>query len=815
MFFERINFNHIKIDKLLIIHNILKNRPINSKITDQQIAIEKALNDPINYQELFDKYGQDNIYKLKYEEIINKLNKINYYNVIGKTYIKEILNIITVKTLNELIISRFLIIIKGISKSGHSALKDRLKSYILDVIYRNKLVSYYKELNIRYLNNITIPKKGILKKKNKVNSIITDEYLDNLLNIIDHGCSYIIEALKSHELIKWDPFSSRYILINLNLDLTLLTIIIKNKWPLIISPKNYYYNTEYKEYRGGYYVNELPLNIKNYRSKKIEINEKGIDIINNYQNKGYYLINNKTIYEFLSIYGEQLASKINKTGYTRTYYAEKRLEDITTKVKLIFTDNLENDIEDWYSIYQYMTFLENSIYKIYYPYQIDYRGRIYNGLGYGLNPTSNKLSRFLLGYGKYKLTEKSKLNLKKYIYKILKIKSDIEFNNKCEKVQTDINNRFCNINIENLENLEINAKEYILIIDWLTNVEITNETEIMIEIDATQSGFQMLSLFANDEKGMLDTNLILKVKEDEEDEEDENIEDLYNKILKQLDFPKEAYLILTRKIIKKVIMTIPYGSTISGQKTMIIEAFNKEYGVEHLLYKNEISRILNSNVLTNKDIINRLQKLQYEVNKIMDKSNLTNLINLTNLPNYEIKKEIGKCHDDINLDLNYNFAKNLVYQINKILKSEYPLIIDFGNNLKLNYKDYNDIETEYYKYNINYYSVIIRKLRIFSSEYSTYSVNCNKFNDRKKKQGIVANLCHGLGDAFIIYKLLSYNISIYTIHDAILCKSTDIENIQNLINTAYNEVYIYINKKNMFNNEINNKYNINSNKIFK
>ena len=453
--------------------------------------------------------------------------------------------------------------------------------------------------------------------------------------------------------------------------------------------------------------------------------------------------------------------------------------------------NFETNVEIWYSIFQFLTYTKNKINDIYYPYQVDSRGHIYNGLEFVLNPTTNKVSRLLVGFGQYYLTIQGKIDLKNYIFKILKIQTEEEFLLKCKSIAEDT--EFNNVD-------ENNIKDYILLIDWITNVEVNRKTEILIEIEACQSGFQMLSLLSNDYKGMLNTNLIKSDK----------LEDLYSQIFNQLEFPLETYKILNIKLIKRLIMSIPYGSsTLKGHKQMVLEAFNKEYGLENLLGKNEINLIISSNIITSKYVIELLKDFQSE---IVEKR-------------YELKdnilKRINYCKELLDSNLYNNFLKKLVFQITNILKKDYINIMKFSNYLRLKSKvKFEYIQTQYYKYSLNYYKVEINTLSVGNSKYSTYSIkNCN-FDYKKKKQGIIANICHGLGDAFIIYKILSYNINIYPIHDAILCKSTEINRMQKIINRSYNEVYTYIIEKKIFEkinkiNKNNNIYVINSFNIFK
>ena len=96
----------------------------------------------------------------------------------------------------------------------------------------------------------------------------------------------------------------------------------------------------------------------------------------------------------------------------------------------------------------------------------------------------------------------------------------------------------------------------------------------------------------------------------------------------------------------------------------------------------------------------------------------------------------------------------------------------------------------------------------------------NKFDKRKTLQGSVANICHGLGDSFILYKLIELlllkDLKFYTIHDAILCRSIDVNIIKEEVQKSYQYVYDYVigNKIFKFYNILE-TYKFNSKNIFK
>ena len=111
-------------------------------------------------------------------------------------------------------------------------------------------------------------------------------------------------------------------------------------------------------------------------------------------------------------------------------------------------------------------------------------------------------------------------------------------------------------------------------------------------------------------------------------------------------------------------------------------------------------------------------------------------------------------------------------------------------------------------------------ISIVNTKYIIYITNENILDFRKLKQGIIANMCHGFGDAFIMQDIIYNNVNIlYPIHDAILCKVTEVDNIKDQIIKSYNFVYNYMQDypefKEFYLMFLEKRYIINSQNIFK
>lgn len=134
----------------------------------------------------------------------------------------------------------------------------------------------------------------------------------------------------------------------------------------------------------------------------------------------------------------------------------------------------------------------------------------------------------------------------------------------------------------------------------------------------------------------------------------------------------------------------------------------------------------------------------------------------------------------------------------------------------------NNFETEYVNYYLTYYKYEKIKTDINGSEYERYVLNKFKIDYKQSVQGFIANLCHGLGDSFIIHKFIEKciqdeNLKFITIHDSVIVKVVNIVEIQKNINFSYNYIYDYIFEKKYFLDIIENKekYVLNSFNIFK
>ena len=727
------NFVELKKYNQTKIYNVLLNNDLS--IYEKQINLEKSL--IFNVNKMYDDHF---IFAKQLYILRNRLLNINWLSIPGKLYLKEFFKIISIENFIDLVLIRNLLSIKYFSFYSLEFFKNKLKK-------RFNKYAYFNKIDVVYFEN----------EINKQKIFISNDLLEKSL-------AYIVEYLISNKIIFYDININKFTLGDFpELCEQESILLIVQKWPLIIPAKNYSLSED-NSYFGGYYTNGLELNLciqNEFVKGVLKVNEKSLNNIYKLQNIKYTLVQNKVIIDFIS-----------------------QLELFFTPEFLSLKVNAKY-IEDWYACYQYLTFINGGIVEIYFPYLLDFRGRMYNGVGYGLNLTSNKLSRALVGLGRYKLNNILIEYLKLYICSCFKISID-KFDDLL-KLDISINNLQYLLDHYPLKNL-------IILLDWKENVLKTNESEILIEMDASQSGFQVLSLLSNDFMGMQHTNMISS----------NLVYDLYtqvlNKVLQKLPV-KEWGLLFNRTLIKQIIMTIPYGSTRSGQKDMLKLEFKKQYSLTYLLEYNYIPQLLDSKIISNHDLLTKITNLTKTINQSKYSIKIINEIEHQLVQYLSASKSVF----DIILDI-----------VNEVTIELYSNIIKFTKDLKkLNLES---ISTEYLTFSLVYYLTFTDKMIVNKREYTKVTIDRSMVDYNKMETASIANICQGLGDAFIMHHIIeNLNCSFYSIHDAILCRADNIDLIKQQVLNSYCFVYnYYLNYQILDSIRIDKtKYELNSLNIFK
>lgn len=728
----------VNTQKNLILFDINQILQSNNNLTKKQIDIENILNkiDFLKY------YKLENQSLLVLENL--KKNLFEYFNKIsfGKTFFKIFFTKIDLTTFIDYVLIPFTLeIYFKLYPNSYTILQNSLENFI----------------DLYFINN-------------SINHNFEKEFIQKI-------CIYTIEILKLNRVLIFymdqffyiDNFRRKY-------DINFIIYKLINKWPLIIEPKPYI------EGKGAYHVEGISYNIKNKYVNNSELTSKGYTLLNLYQQTKYYLNNNCIV--------------INLIKYSKLKIEEFYIEEI--KDNFTYT-RIESLINLNYLLTQYLMLVENGIEVIYFPYQLDFRGRIYCVIKYGLNPTYSKLSRVLINTGEYELTSSAKELLKQYIKSVCKCKTEEEFKNKIEYVKRLIENKFENLTKEDILNLE----SIILIIDWLTNVIPNNKTQILVELETScQIEFQILSMFSNDILGLQVTNV----------HNNKEIKDLYSFVFDEVkskilvntsfNFKLENLSLITYEMIKKIVMIIPYSGTFYGQNKLLFELLLKILNVENLKDINAISKILKYKLLQSLKLIN--------ISEFYLKENNYMFVN-------------SKYFFLLEKDLKFKFLMNVFKFTNLIVNELFPKIIDFIKHIKIIYskkKSLNEISTEYVKISLTYYKEIEKTNTVRSTKYTYCKIDYENLDMKKGKQSIIANIC-SLGDAFIIHKIIETcikeKINIYTIHDAILCKATEVDKLNLIILNSYQYVYDYVYKNKIFSfyEDKEERYKFTSTNIFK
>ena len=275
--------------------------------------------------------------------------------------------------------------------------------------------------------------------------------------------------------------------------------------------------------------------------------------------------------------------------------------------------------------------------------------------------------------------------------------------------------------------------------------------------------------------------------------------EILNKLIENLE-EKNWSNVLNRKFIKRIIMTVPYGSTHYGQVDMLEEEFKKQYSLKYLIEYNSLPLILDNNIIQNDDtLILNLQELQKKV-EMKEKYTFKYIEDLENSLLKNLRRYM------------FNKVSNI---LTKVTRELYPNIMSFIDNLRS--LKLTHIETDYCIFSVLYYKEYIKSITIKNKKYSLSYIDNNILDFQKSKSSLIANICQGMGDAFILhYFIENFDYNIYPIHDAILCNIDNIDNIKLSILQTYKYIYMYY--KNYIDFKVINTnnliYDLNSLKIF-
>lgn len=381
-----------------------------------------------------------------------------------------------------------------------------------------ELRDFLTDIIDEYLATKKIKSKAYNKLKIEEKSLIFDDFLTNFwanlisLDLIHRTNGGLISLNKDISFALFD---------------NLLTVKFKD-YPCIYKPKPWSYDGK----EGGYYTVQRSFITKRPNfAGKVNWDKRLVNLVNNLQEAAWSI-------DFPLNYLDD-----------EFYYDENTLLQST-------------DLSDREDIIQYLHtrfFIQNFCSKIdqfFYPYQLDFRGRIYQLCSWGYTPTSSKkIRQYIRTKESFYLTDLGSDWLKVKLGYMLKL-------NGCNYQET-----LQNVNQANLATLIAEYPDSYLKYNMLSILSDlnANKTRQLVQFDATSSVYQIIAILINDKKLMEHTNLI----DDKQTPVTANstfvYKDIYSFVqkecIKYLPHPTAFNIFLDREIIKGLLMPLLYGKT--------------------------------------------------------------------------------------------------------------------------------------------------------------------------------------------------------------------------------------------------------------
>ena len=548
--------------------------------------------------------------------------------------------------------------------------------------------------------------------------------------------------------------------------------------PMLVKPKLYkreIIDGKIKERLGGYLINdELIVDsmiIPNWELKESSlIHQENVvyDLVNNVGSVGFKI--NTEMLDFINIYGDQFnlfldnininieGKKISKDEYTE-------LESYQSKL------DLQENILGLAKVFSLIP-------EFFIPVRLDYRGRM-NCVSQYLNYQSNELAKSLLLFSKGEKIMKNDMIAISY----LKAYGANCFGNKLDKKSWLDRSKWVDDNVNNIrdytngilisqsENKFLFTAFCIEYTKWLKAFDNTETsyflTHLPIQLDATCNGYQHLSLLISDSDLAKELNL---TKSDWNDEPKDyygftgiKLIELFKhklKVNKLSVEDRECYerlsnMLILRKTVKKVIMTIPYNVSIFQMIRYLKEHFvkfdtdNKSKWLAYTLeYKHKDDPKL---ILCSKDFTFIATGL----------------------------KEV--------LEKNFPKLKSLIIYLKTIAKicTRLGLIIPWGTSSGLL---------------VNQSYVSSDEIKLFPFSYSKSSLTLNiptkKLNNKKQIRALMPNLIHSLDASTLALLADSYfnnndfeANNFYAIHDCFAVTANNVDILIKYLKLAYIRIY--------------------------
>ena len=744
---------------------------------EKQIAVEKAI---FEYDNNFFRVNMNiisneiKIFSQEYMNISNNyLNHINEYTQYRSTKLKMLFKN---DRINAIII--LMLIYMGKDKTISLVFK-----FILDkILFNNQNNEGINKTNLLFMvgkyftkifmlsecTNVLNSVKNIctyIELKDYITKFNDIDYMnlgENLYYLVEKGSNLIEKKLINHSL------SNREIIVKINpiyINKVISSNISLSLLPMVSHPKKIDKKGEYYPY----YLNNT--------------NVLALDeclVIKGKYDQRYYAQASEQFYEGIN-YINNIKFKINKDMLNIVLNEWDKSDSILFKGYNISKEINPNDKHEikieklkhnakyslYYNIIHIAYLFRNQTF--YLPVYADFRGRIYTLSNY-LSYQGNDLARALLLFDSNEtLNDKGLECLNIYLTNLAGY-DKLSWNDRIDKSNI-ITEQFLDAALEYLnnesnfkiKNLILNISEpfqFISIglakLDYLKATEENNKCIIRnpILFDASCSGIQHISALT------LDTNLAkyTNVITDKENPSKEIPEDFYsyaleliNEKLRNSDNPNIQKIKLTRKIIKRTVMTIPYNISLNGTGKQLEEHFKKIWVLKNyeFLIPENISVDGLSFTITSKDF-GLLSKLVYNV--------LT-----TDIPS--LKKLT-------------NYFKKIINILNLI---NIPITWETPAGLKMRFQQ------------IKFESKLIKNKLIKTSKPITISIPTDKIDKIKMLRSFMPNFIHSLdaSNVHLLLKNLSINnkIPLYTIHDCFASTPNNIELLDLKVKEAFIEIY--------------------------
>lgn len=606
----------------------------------------------------------------------------------------------------------------------------QLRRIIEDLI--NQYLSTKKRKKLQY------EKLSVRDKTLMIDEFITN-FWDNLINRLK------IINLNERGILSLNPHKA------VNIFDDLLTESF-NDYPCIYTPKDWVFDSQKKLAKdGGYYINTRKFITADLTyAGKVLCTSELVNLINNLQKTGWSF----------DIPEEYLEAEFpyDKTKYVKDY-ADAGVSDI------------QHQLHVYYFLKNFYPRVKNK--TIFYPFTLDFRGRIYSLASY-YSPTSSKKLRLYINTGEPVTLTTSAIDwLKIKIAYILGYK----YNNYSDTLN-NINSILSDpekLNFE-LNNIPKTNYKYYLVNRILQDIQ-QGETKQTVQFDATASVLQIIAILFNIPKLMEYTNLTGENADKLGPSSNFVFKDIYtyilDKALKTLPHPSMS-IFSKRDIIKALIMPLPYGKTehesVNDLITFLIEA-----EADYLLYNTS--------------------SFQPFINLSIDE--------LKQIAPHSVEgfKKRENNPEDISYYKKFVFSSIFYNHLRSVLLEEFPQLktfetLFFGKDPLLKNGTYtNDFltfESKYYKSKTYYRDSEVLKqdptnIERKRRQLAFRDILLDQIDTRKKADA--PNYIHSL-DAWILYKILTKNpnVSIYPIHDCVIFSPTFANSVLLSVREAYVEI---------------------------